>query len=268
MVETTGRGCPAGQIDRKPNCPLGTSVTFKATAVAFEGIEQVPNVNSREESLGRMLVFRVSTARQGVMGTKCEPLLGAGSMVRDTVFEASPPVPFRTRTAYDPAESVAEKVNCVDDLEEGVTTLPPTSTTAVEALKFEPFTVNVFVPAVAGFGVTDETTGADGAGLLTASVSVPDAAPPLPLRTSNVCVPAASVAENTNCVAVLEVGTITLDPISTCAASVLKFAPVTVKVLAPDVAGFGVTPVMAGPLTVSDTVFDAGPAEPLRTSTL
>lgn len=145
--------------------------------------------------------------------------------------------------------------------------LVPTSTKAVEALKLDPLIVKVFAPAVTGFGVTEETTGADGAGSLTVSVTALDAAPPTPLRTRTLCDPAANVVLKTSCVAVLEAGVRTLVPTSTCAASVLKFVPVIVKVFDPAVAGFGVMLDTAGPLTVSVTVFEDGPPDPLRART-
>ena len=91
--DALGRGCPVGQMTRNPSGPGGMTVTLNENAVAFDGIVQLvldvigkvrvgppedmyppPTRLGAPNGLGKFWLARVSTTRQGVMGTNTREL--------------------------------------------------------------------------------------------------------------------------------------------------------------------------------------------------
>jgi hypothetical protein len=75
-VDTSGMGCPAGQVLRKPRLPLGTEVKLREYAFAVagmpHGLERMGNVlvafPIRDGPPSAPAALRVSTRRQGATG--------------------------------------------------------------------------------------------------------------------------------------------------------------------------------------------------------
>src|SRR5258707_13655534 len=77
-VDTSGMGCPAGQVLRKPRLPLGTDVKLMEYAFAVagmpQGLERMGNglvtLPTRDWPPSTPPMLRVSTRRNGTTGSK------------------------------------------------------------------------------------------------------------------------------------------------------------------------------------------------------